>query len=38
MKNSINIIETNKMFYNVYEIDAYIFNNIFEYKIIENRK
>ena len=38
MKNSINIIETNKMFYNVYEIDAYIFNNIFGYKILDNKK
>ena len=38
MKNSINIIETNKMFYNVYEIDAYIFHNIFGYKILDNKK
>ena len=38
MKNSINIIETNKMFYNVYEIDAYIFNYIFEYKVLDNKK
>ena len=38
MKNSINIIETNKMFYNVYEIDAYIFNSIFGYKILDNKK
>lgn len=38
MKNSINIIEINKMFYNVYEIDAHIFHNIFGYKILENIK
>ena len=38
MKNSINIIETNKMFYNVYEIDAYIFNILFGYKILDNKK
>lgn len=38
MKNSINIYETNKMFYNVYEIDAYIFNILFGYKILDNKK
>lgn len=38
MKDSINIIESNKMFYNVYEIDAYIFNMLFDYKILDNRK
>ena len=38
MKNSINIYETNKMFYNVYEIDAYIFNILFGYKVLDNNK
>ena len=38
MKNSINIYETNKMFYNVYEIDAYIFNILFGNKILDNKK
>ena len=38
MKNSVNIYETSKMFYNVYEIDAYIFNILFGYKILDNKK
>jgi len=38
MKDSINIIESNKMFYNVCEIDAYIFNMLFDYKILDNNK
>lgn len=38
MKSSVNIYETNKMFYNVYEIDAYIFNILFGYKILDNKK
>ena len=38
MKESINIIKTNNKFYNVYEIDAYIFNLLFGYKIIDNNK
>lgn len=38
MKDSINIIKTNNKFYNVYEIDAYIFNLLFGYKVIENNK
>lgn len=38
MKESINIIKTNNKFYNVYEIDAYIFNLLFSYKIMDNNK
>ena len=38
MKESINIIKTNNKFYNVYEIDAYIFNLLFGYKIMDNNK
>ena len=38
MKSSVIIYETNKMFYNVYEIDAYIFNVLFGYKILDNKK
>ena len=38
MKNCVNIYETNKMFYNVYEIDAYIFNILFGYKVLDNNK
>ena len=38
MKESINIIKTNGKFYNVYEIDAYIFNYLFKYKVIDNNK
>lgn len=38
MKESINIIKTNNKFYNVYEVDAYIFNLLFGYKVIENNK
>ena len=38
MKNSINIIETNKMFYDVYEIDAYIINMLLGYKVLDNKK
>ena len=35
MKESINIIKTNGKFYNVYEIDAYIFNYLFKYKVFK---
>ena len=38
MKESINIIKTNNKFYNVYEVDAYIFNFLFGYKIMDNNK
>ena len=38
MKESINIIKTNNKFYNVYKIDAYIFNLLFGYKIMDNNK
>ena len=38
MKESINIIKTNNKFYNVYEIDAYIFNLLFGYKIMDNNR
>lgn len=38
MKESINIIKTNNKFYNVYEIDVYIFNLLFGYKIMDNNK
>ena len=38
MKESINIIKTNNKFYNVYEIDDYIFNLLFGYKIMDNNK
>lgn len=38
MKESINIIKTNNKFYNVYEVDAYIFNLLFGYKIMDNNK
>lgn len=38
MKESINIIKTNNMFYNVYNIDSYIFNLLFGYKILNNNK
>ena len=37
-KNSINIYKTNNMFYNVYDVDAYIFNILFGYKILDNNK
>ena len=38
MKESINIIKTNNMFYNVYNIDSYIFNLLFGYKVLNNNK
>ena len=38
MKESINIIKTNNKFYNVYEVDDYIFNLLFGYKIMDNNK
>ncbi len=38
MKSRISIIGNKSLFYNVYEEDAYIINELFNYKILDNKK